>query len=189
MELHSETEIYLTQLIVANSSVTTFQLQYFDNQIQEFRDYRKQNGLSKQFRFYNDKYYVRSFNLDIITKVSQNKLPISHSLPIPINLANSLLKIEGKKIIGTTTVLIDDFRKIHYTTVRIFFQSLRIIPIDWKQSISLKVSARGCDTQLPSKYFDGGTIVPVTNLNINETLDIKIGFKTFESNGILLRYL
>ena len=79
MELHSETEIYLTQLIVANSSVTTFQLQYFDNQIQEFRDYRKQNGLSKQFRFYNDKYYVRSFNLDIITKVSQNKLPISHS--------------------------------------------------------------------------------------------------------------
>ena len=85
--------------------------------------------------------------------------------------------------------MIDDFRKIHYTTVRIFFQSLRIIPIDWKQSISLKVSARGCDTQLPSKYFDGGTIVPVTNLNINETLDIKIGFKTFESNGILLRYL
>ena len=79
LELHSETEIYLTQLIVANSSVTTFQLQYFDNQIQEFRDYRKQNGLSKQFRFYNDKYYVRSFNLDIITKVSQNKLPISHS--------------------------------------------------------------------------------------------------------------
>ena len=79
LELNSETEIYLTQLIVANSSVTTFQLQYFDNQIQEFRDYRKQNGLSKQFRFYNDKYYVRSFNLDIITKVSQNKLPISHS--------------------------------------------------------------------------------------------------------------
>ena len=71
----------------------------------------------------------------------------------------------------------------------VYFQSIRIIPIDWKQSIGLKVSVRGCDTQMPSKYFDGDTTIPVTNLDINETLDIKIGFKTFESNGILLRYV
>ena len=70
-----------------------------------------------------------------------------------------------------------------------YFQSIRIIPIDWKQSLGLKVSVRGCDTQMPSKYFDGDTTIPVTNLDINETLDIKIGFKTFESNGILLRYV
>ena len=70
-----------------------------------------------------------------------------------------------------------------------YFQSLRIIPIDWKQSISLKVSVRGCDTLMPSKYFNGNTTIPATNLDINETLDIKIGFKTFESNGILLRYV
>ena len=59
----------LSQLIIANSSVTEFQIQYFDSEVQVYRDYLRKNGITQVLRFYQDKYYVRTYGMDIYAKV------------------------------------------------------------------------------------------------------------------------
>ena len=59
--------------------------------------------------------------------------------------------------------------------------------------ITLKVSLRGCPFHIKSKSFDGTTSIQlqsndwnIPNFSSNQSIDIKLGFKTFKANGILL---